>query len=252
MRVTLFRSLCAATLLAFASQAGASTMVLVDEDFAYADGDLAANAAWNVHSGLGGSGGPLLVESEVAVIQHGVPDEDNNTSIGMQTSGQLTVAFDITVSDTDGIWDTGDDEYFLSLGASGLATTLPGRVYLIAPTMSGDFSIGVRSSSGGSIVGVGSDFSFDTAISVELFYDIDTNTASLSVNGGPTAFGDVVGFDNNVVIDDVSLRQSDSENNETIRLDNLLVTRVPEPGSVVLFLLGSAMAGAARMRRVLG
>lgn len=242
---------------AFFAATTANAAVLATEDFTYANGPLAgASTAWGIHSGTdtGSTPGDLLIDGGAAVIQHGTPSSDLNLIFASPalTSGVVTASFDIVVDADETIGTGGTDyEYFASFLQVG-TFNLNGRVDVVAPEDGGDYTLGIssKSSTADSILGV--DFNFGDTVAVVLNYDIATGIASLTA-GGETEIG-IIG-DPGEAVDAFAMRQSDSSENETVVLDNLVITgpaAVPEPTSVALVLFGASAFGAVSMRRRLG
>jgi len=240
--------------LAFASSAVADVIV-VDETFS-TDGLLVGTTPspgpggeWATHSGTEAF---IMVTSGEAVLTHGGGSrEDANTSFAALTSGIIKYTYDFSVDDLGGAFNGTDFEYFSSFGATGFTgddgSTLVGRVDVVSPTGSGDFTVGIATTEGFADAVWGTDFSYGETVSVAVDYNIDTNQAFLSVNGGTAIAGAMYGA-NTTSIDDFSLRQSNSTNDETIRVDNLVVTVIPEPSSCVV-LMACATGLFIRRRR---
>ncbi|MEQ8211616.1 MAG: PEP-CTERM sorting domain-containing protein [Lacipirellulaceae bacterium] len=234
----LFAALCGVAVLAV-GQANAAT--LVDEDFSYADGSLVPNGGWANHSGTAGD---LLVSSGQAVVQHGTPSEDANIQFATQDSGILTATFDITVEDSDDQLTGSDFEYFAHFFTQG-SFNFRSRVDVVAPSGGGDYTLGISSSGSTADATLLVDFDFGDTVPVEITFDFATGTASLTA-GGSTITGDPGATGQS--LDAFGLRQSDSSNNETVIVDNLVITAIPEPTSLVLFALGAFGLVTSRKR----
>lgn len=225
--------------------------VLVTENFDYADGDLTGNPAWTAHSGGGGS--PIQVSSSTAVLSHGSGSrEDINTTFPAISTGTLSAMFSLTVND-DATVSGSDFEYFAHFGTGGGAamSNFAARMDVVAPTNSVDFnfSLGIASESGTAEIVYDSDFTFGDQLTILLDYDLDTGLSSLTVNGGTTITTANAGS-TGVSLTAFGLRQSNSSPDETITIDNLVIsdsTMVPEPSTAIL---GSfALLGLLRRRR---
>lgn len=216
---------------------------LASDDFSYDDGRLVPNGGWDIHSGRIDQG--LLVSGGAAVVQHGTPSEDANFTFAPQTAGVLTATFDVIVNDDTVIGAGGTDfEYFAHFMTRG-SFNFRSRLDLVAPTVGGDYSFGLSSSSSTAQATLASDFSFGDTIPVSLSFDLADGMGSLTV-GGETISGDA--SDSGQSLDAFAFRQSDSSNNETITVDNLVITtNVPEPSSALLS--GVALLGLLRRRR---
>lgn len=218
---------------------------IASDDFSYADGSLVPNGGWENHSG---NAGDLLVSGEVAVIQHGIPSEDANLFFGDQSAGVLTATFDITVNDDTVIGDGGgtDFEYFAHFFTQG-SFNFRSRVDVQAPNGGGDYTLGISSGSSTAEATLTNDFNFGDTVSVALLFDFSDGTGSLTVNG-ETISGTTGAAGQ--TLNAFALRQSDSSNNETVTVDNLVIDGqavVPEPSSALLG--GVALLGLLRRRR---
>jgi len=236
---------CILTVLVTSANAG----IIADDNFNRPDGSLVGTVptpgpggVWTNHSGTPGD---LLISSGQAIVQHGVPSEDAHTQFVDVTSGVLTADFDVTVNDDTQIV-AGDSEYFAHFMADGTFNFVS-RLYVVpANTDGNDYTLGLSTSSGGFTDVFPNDFTFGDQIHVTLTYDFGTSLSSLTV--GATTIGSSVPVAE-TVLNSFALRQSDSANNETISVDNLVVTGVPEPASIALLgLAGLAMAAVARRR----
>ncbi len=232
-------SVAASCLIAVKSSAN-----LVDENFNRADGSLTGTAptpgpggVWENHSG---SFGDLLISSGQARIQHGTPSEDAHVQFAAQSTGILSATFDVTVNDDTTISGS-DNEYFAHFMTEG-SFNFRSRVDIVAPNSAGDFTLGLSSSTSTAETIFPTDFSYNTPINVTMAFDLSTGTGSLTV-GGTTITGLASG--SGQTLNSFSLRQSDSSNNETVLVDNLVV--VPEPAS--LGLLGLVTGGIYFTRR---
>ncbi len=228
----------------------ANAATLLTEDFSYPDGSLVPNGGWVNHSGTAGD---LLVDSGAAVVEHGAPSEDAHVKfVGTPlSSGVVTATFDIVVDD-DTVIGGGDYEYFAHFMEEGTFNFVA-RLDIVAPEDGGDYTLGISADTSTAQAVLGVDFAFGDTVAVTLSYDISTAIATLSA-GGETEFSSV--GNTNDLVDSFAFRQSDSSNNETIIVDNLVVTGpdpvVPEPTSVALVLFGASAFGAVSMRRRLG
>lgn len=243
MKMRILIALCAGIL----PVAAANAATLATEDFSYADGSLVPNGGWATHSG---NAGDLLVASGQAVVQHGTPSEDANINFGDVNSGVLTAAFDITVND-DTVIGGGDYEYFAHFFTDG-SFNFRSRVDVQPPTGSGDYTLGISSTSSTGEAALSVDFAYGDVVPVELSFDLDTGIGSLTA-GGETIVGTSMALGE--TLNQFALRQSDSSNNETVTVDNLVITgtlAIPEPATAALALMSLAAAGAASMRKRLG
>ncbi|OYP32305.1 PEP-CTERM sorting domain-containing protein [Rhodopirellula sp. MGV] len=247
----MLKRICVAVIAAALLQTSASAEVVFSDDFSYADGPLAGNGNWVGHSGTL----PLDVVSGAAVINHGSGSrQDVNWNFADFSTGIISYQFDMVV-DSSGPFGSGTDfEYFAHFGNTpDGGTTVDGgsfsaRLDITAPTSTGDFSIGISSAESTADFTTAQGFTFGSVVSVLVDYNLDTLTASLTV-GGETVTG-LVG-DAALPINTFALRQSTSSNNESVTIDNLIVshvTAIPEPSSMLaLGVLGAF--GAVRRRR---
>jgi hypothetical protein len=239
MRNVIIVGVAASCLIAVRSSAN-----LVNDDFNRRDGSLVGTVptpgpggVWANHSGTLGD---LLLSSGQAVVQHGIPSEDAHTLFVDQSTGVLSAMFDITVNADSPISGT-DNEYFAHFMTEG-TFNFRSKVDIVAPTGGGDFTLGISSSTSTAEAIFPTDFSYNTPVSVTLAFDFSTGTGSLTV-GGTTITGLASG--SGQTLNSFSLRQSDSSNNETVLVDNLVV--IPEPAS--LGLIGLVTGGIYFARR---
>ena len=229
-------------LMAVTANAG----ILVDDNFNRPDGSLTGTAptpgpggVWTDHSGTTGD---LLISGGQAVVQHGEPSEDTHTLFAGKGSGVLTATFDITVND-DTVIGGGDYEYFAHFMTEG-SFNFRSRLDVVEPNGSGDYTLGISSGTSTAEATFATDFTFNTVYNVALDFNLDTGIGAVTV-GGTTVSG--TGIVLGEVLDSFALRQSDSSNNETVLVDNLVVSHVPEPGSIALMFVG--LMGVAALRR---
>jgi len=217
----------------------ALAVTLASDDFSYPDGSLVPNGGWANHSGTPGD---LLVAGGQAVVQHGAPSEDANLAFIGVSTGVLTARFDLSVNDDTAIGGT-DFEYFAHFYTDG-SFNFRARVDIVPATNAGDFTLGISSTSSTAEAILPTDFNYGETLSVELSFDLDSGIASLAV-GGDTIIG--TSSATGETLDRFALRQSDSSNNETVTIDNVVITGVPEPSTALLG--GLAALGLLRRRR---
>ncbi|MCU0788862.1 MAG: PEP-CTERM sorting domain-containing protein [Verrucomicrobia bacterium] len=197
-------------------------------------------SAWIAHSGASGD---LLIQSGQALVQHGIPAEDAHSIFASQSAGVLAADFDITVND-DTVITAGDSEYFAHFMIDG-SNLFYSRLYVVPANVGGnDYTLGLSTSSGGFTETFPTDFSYGNQIHVRLTYDFGTSLSSLTV-GATTITSSVVSAA--ASLDSFALRQSDSINNESILVDNLVVT-IPEPTTFALGGFGLLTLVLARRR----
>ncbi|MDA9056582.1 T9SS type A sorting domain-containing protein [Flavobacteriaceae bacterium] len=194
----------------------------LSESFTYSDGSLVGNSSWE-HSG--GATGNLLVVSEKAVVQHGTPDEDLFLPF-TPVSGSIYFAFDFSVIAQQNPISGTDNEYFAHLknDAYGYAA----RVDIVPPSAAGDFSVGIATLAGVANSTWATDFTFDTDYRVTVKYDQVNNTTDLWIDA--TAETDVsisgeIPTSSPIAVESFGLRQSDSDTNEGILIDNLTIAQ---------------------------
>lgn len=225
------------SLLALIGSASAAT--LVNEDFSYADGSLVGNGGWISHDG-NTPGQMMVTGGAVVVLEDGSDSEDTSIVFPSTSTGVTSATFDIVVS-SDPFGVGTDFEYFAHFrNGAGFRS----RVDVVAPTLGGDFTLGISTGTSIAEAVLPVDFSFGETVSLQLDYNFGTNRSSLTV-GANTISGLVNGTSQ---IDAFNFRQSNSSNDETITIDNLVITgTIPEPSSALLLL--SAIGFVAVRRR---
>lgn len=192
------------------------------DNFDYADGSLVANSggAWVSHSGTAGD---LLVASGQVVVQHGSPSEDANYPFTAQTAGDVFFGIDFTVNSASQIPGT-DNEYFAHFkdGAFGFGA----RMDVVPATGGGDYSVGISSTTSTAEAIWATDLVFGTTYRAVVRYNIDADQAELWINASADTDTSILGTTdpgNGVEVHAFALRQSDSDVNETILVDGLVV-----------------------------
>ena len=227
-------SLSAAAIVSIAvTNACLADTVLLTEDFTYADGALVPNGTWVSHSGTPGTLG--VVGGAASVTEDG-GSEDAHAVFATADTGVLTAMFDINVTAPGAMTGT-DFEYFAHFMTDG-TFDFGARVDVQVPNdaMAGDYTLGIGAG-GTSDDTLSTDFSFGETVSVLLAYDFATQIATLTA-GGSTATADA---DSETSYDSFALRQSTSSSDETITVDNLVITSItaiPEPSSLRFAWLG--------------
>lgn len=206
---------------------GANAAVLASDTFTYPDGSLVPNGGWANHSGTVGD---LLVASGQAVVTHGVPSEDANLPFAAQASGDVYFAFDFSVDDQGAPLAGTDFEYFAHFKDSG-TFNFGARMDLVSPTGSGDYTVGIATTNGTADATWGADLTYDVVYHVVVRYSVGSNIAQLWID--PVAYSDpsILGADMTdpgITVEGFALRQSDSSDNETIRVDNLIISNACE------------------------
>jgi hypothetical protein len=198
-----------------------SATVLISEDFSYADGSLIANPPWFNHSGTAGD---LLVASGQAVVQHGIPSEDA-THPFTPTGGDLYYAFDFSVDDLGEVISGTDHEYFAHFKDDGFG--FRARLDVQAPQGGGDYTVGLSTIGSTGDVTWPADMTYGVVYRVIVRYNQDDNTSQLWIDATLDSDLSISGIDQpdpGIPITGFALRQSDSDLNETVRVDNLIVS----------------------------
>lgn len=223
---------------------------LLNEPFAYPDGNLAGQGSWTAHSGAGVL--PVQVTSGLAVLaQAGGSREDVNTLLsGTLGAGQKYYsAFDLSNSGGNG------NVYFAHFKDSG-TFNFAARIFITSNTLN-DYTLGLSGSSSAIGATWASGLTFGTSYRVVSSYDFDTGGVELwvaPVNQGSTSIttSGTAAF----AISSYALRQaSPSAGTSSQTVDNLCVADnftdalncTPEPATLALLGLG-AMALIRRRR----
>lgn len=236
-------------LLALAGTAlTANAQILVADSFNYPDGNLVGNGGWANHSG---SGSFIQVDNGVAYLNHGGGSREDASVAFTPTGGTLYYGIDFKVSDDTQITG-GDYEYFAHFKDDGFA--FRGRLDIVEGTSGGDFSVGIATGSSTADAVWGTDLSFDTYYRAIVGYNQDTNQAQLWIDASLESDTSILGADNadpGDAMTSFALRQSNSSNDETVMVDNLIVgttfgSVVPTPASASILALGGLVATRRR------
>lgn len=204
--------------------------VIVSEGFSYADGSLVPNGGW---AREGGTSGDFQIVSGEAVVQHGTPSEDVKLAFS-PVSGAVYVGFDFSVDDLGAVYSGTDNEYFAHLDFKA-------RMDIVPPTAAGDYSVGIASGSSTAEATWGSDLIFGTKYRAIIKFDQDTGAATLWINPTSSSDSSISGSDSGAFsVKEFELRQSDSSENETVRVDNLMIGQTF--GDVVSFVANTQPA----------
>lgn len=231
----------------------ANSNIIVSDNFDYADGSLISSPNWNNHSGTSGD---LLVSGGQAVVQHGTPSEDANIGFA-SVAGNIYYGIDFTVPSIGSPTFGTDNEYFAHFKDSGFG--FAGRLDIVGPSGAGDYSVGIASDESTADAIWATDLTFDVTYRAVVEYNQTSNIATLWINASTITDTSIVGEDRADPGDTIvsfALRQSDSDNNESILVDGLVigttfddvVTAVPEP-STIAFILGALAFGFVAWRR---
>ncbi|WP_299127468.1 T9SS type A sorting domain-containing protein [uncultured Winogradskyella sp.] len=194
----------------------------VIENFDYSDGSLTSNPNWDNFSGTDGD---LLVASGQAVVQHGTPSEDASIAFDA-VAGDIYYAFDFTVVDPGAPIAGEDYEYFALLKDDAFA--FAARLDIVEANTSGnDFTVGIASDESTADAIWATDLSFDTTYRATVRYNQDSNIAELWIDASSSSDTSILGEDRDdpgITITQFALRQSDSSLNESVLVDNLVVS----------------------------
>ncbi len=189
--------------------------VILAEDFDYPDGSLVPNGGW---ASTSGTAGDFLVSSGEAVVQHGTPSEDVEIAFS-PVNGDIYAGFDFSVDDLGAPYSSmgTDFEYFAHL-------SFRAQVDIVPPSGGGDYSVGISSDPNTAEAVWATDLTFGTTYRAIIRFNQDTGTAELWINPASSADTSIVGSDDGPTsITSFDLRQSDSDENETIRVDDLMI-----------------------------
>jgi hypothetical protein len=187
--------------------------VLLADGFDYPDGSLVPNGGW---ANVSGTAGDLLVSSGQTVVQHGTPSEDANISF-TSVSGDIYCAFDFSVNDLGVPYGGTDFEYFAHIAFKA-------RVDIQAGTSGGDFTVGISSSTSTAQAIWSTDLSYGTTYRAIVKYDQVSGLAQLWIDPALSSDASISGTaDGGATVTTFDLRQSDSAENETVLVDNLMI-----------------------------
>jgi hypothetical protein len=200
-------------LITFCLTGASFAQVILSEDFSYSDGSLVGNSTWANESGTAGD---FLISSGKAVIQHGAPSEDVKIAFDSGT-GDVYVGFDFSVDDLGAPFSGSDNEYFAHIDFKA-------RLDVQAGANGGDFTVGIISGPKTTEVSWATDLTFGQTYRAILKFDQVTGVAQLWVNPTESSDTSISGSEfGAATVKNFGLRQSDSSEDETVRLDDLMI-----------------------------
>lgn len=194
----------------------------ISDGFDYADGSLIGNGLWSSHSGTAGD---FQVVSGQGVVQHGAPSEDVNIEFTSVT-GDVYYSFDFSVDDPgNAIGTNGTDfEYFAHLMNGG--SNFSARMDIVAPNTTGDYTVGISSGTSTAEATWATDLVFGTTYRVTVRFNQDNSETQLWIDANAETDTSISGTSGGAqTVNQFAFRQSDSSENETIRVDNLVLSQ---------------------------
>jgi hypothetical protein len=229
--------LLVAVILAFNSTSMAT--ILIQDNFAYSNGNLAGQDSWIAYSGIGQM--PVQVSNGTIILKQGSGSrEDVSKSLGvtMQAGDKFYAAMDVTVTADNA------DVYFAFFRDNGTGFTA--RTGVTTPTSTGDFTFALFSGNSTTPIvtkGLG-DFMYGQRYRVVTAYDFTSGTTDLWVNpiNESSSKIEIVAY-LATPIKNYAFRQA-TGSNSVQTIDNLLVGTsfsevVPEPATICLLAIGS-------------
>ncbi|MEM6686638.1 MAG: T9SS type A sorting domain-containing protein, partial [Bacteroidota bacterium] len=193
--------------------------VLINEDFTYPDSALTTNGTWTAHSGAGAN--PVQVSSNEIILTHGSGSREDVNLTFTSSATTIYAGFDIVVNNAAPISGS-DSEYFAHFNTTGFVA----RVDIVPPSGAGDFRVGIASSASTAEATSPVDLTFGVTYRVVVRYSVTTGVAnlwidpSLETDASATALGSGTG----TAVSSFAFRQSNSSSDETISIDNLIVS----------------------------
>ena len=240
-KITYFKTMLLAGML-LAGSMSVKAQLLV-EDFDYTIGSLLTAKGWTAHSGAGTNSEAVLTSTitypgylssglggETALIAGSV-GEDVNRTFTAQTSGTIFASFLVNVTSPT---LTGD--YFFHIGASTIATTFRGRVF-VKKDASNNIYFGISQGASPAIINYTTTaYSLNTTYLIVLKYDIVPGTtndvASIYINPTLNAPIPTTGWTTNTDgavadlanVGSVALRQGGATSTPALKIDGIRIS----------------------------
>jgi hypothetical protein len=196
--------------------------IVASDDFSYPDGALVGNGTWVNHSGAIGD---LLVSGGQVVVTHGAPSEDATLPFPVNAGGDLFFSFDFSVDDPGAPIGGPDFEYFAHFKDDGFG--FRGRMDVQSPTGGGDYTVGISTTTSTAEAIYPIDLTYGVTYNVIVEYNQTDNFSRLWIDAASDTDMFIAGMVEGAPgtpITGFALRQSDSTTNETIRVDNLVIS----------------------------
>ncbi|WP_053002259.1 T9SS type A sorting domain-containing protein [Kordia jejudonensis] len=192
--------------------------ILIDEDFDYPNGSLVGNGTWASHSGAG-TNAIQVSSGEISMLHGSGVREDVNIPF-TSTSTVKYAGFDITVTNGAAISGT-DNEYFAHFNSTGFRA----RIDVVPPTGAGDFRIGIASNSSTAEATWATDLTFGVTYRIVVRYDETSGQSQLWIDPSLESDTSILGSATSpTAVTSFCFRQSNSSSDETITVDNLIVS----------------------------
>ncbi|MBO3116969.1 T9SS type A sorting domain-containing protein [Winogradskyella sp. DF17] len=202
-----------------------SGQILAFDNFSYPDGPLVGNGAWAAT--YGSSNTIPVISGEVLIDMDGLsPSAGTNLSFS-SVSGDIFYSLDFTVTDVISMVGGADRETFAYLfDATAMLAGWRARIDVVSPTASGDYSIGISTGSNAADTVWPNDLTVGVTYNAIVRYNQIEDIAELWINASSQSDPSILGTDGLTPLTMVAfgLRQSNSQINETVLVDNVLVS----------------------------